>query len=222
MMRMYDRNTIARTTTAKLTGALTGVLATGLVGMTLLSACQSRTQSSAIVTDTTSGVAQARAFAADANRAFAAKDYTRAADLNRKAIALDSSMGWAWNNLGIALLEQKEYLGAADALKKAAELLQNDPRPLENLGLTHATAGYDSESLKYYALSLEKDPYWLPSLRGALLAQKRMLLSDEDGLDRVKRGLYTEKDPTWRKVFEVERMRIEQELAERKRSNSRG
>lgn len=154
-------------------------------------------------------------FDREASAALSRGDFAHAEDLEQRAITIVPSMGSAWNNLGVARLKQRDYLGARDALLRAAELLPTDPRPYENLGHVHNEAGYDAEALQCFRESLGRDPNWLASLRGAARAQKYLLRSDEAGLEIVKRGLYIEKDPQWRHLFESERLRMEADLAEK-------
>ncbi len=78
--------------------------------------------------------------------------------------------------------------------------------------------GWGEDALRYYQLSLERDPNWLPALRGAAVSAKALLRSSEGGLEIVKRGLLIEQDSQWRRVFESERLRITGELTERTRA----
>lgn len=145
-------------------------------------------------------------------------DHQRAIELSRSALDLSPDLGGVWNNLGVSLMKQDQPIAAVESLQRAAELLPNDPRPYENLGHLYRERGFGEDALKYYALSLDRDSYWIPSLRGAVTAAKDLLRADDDGLDRIKRGLMVENDPAWRKVFEAERTRVEQALAERNAS----
>jgi tetratricopeptide (TPR) repeat protein len=160
---------------------------------------------------------EAATLATQAERAQRAGDHPRAVELGRQAVTMYPSLGAAWNNLGISLMETQQNLDAVQAFQRAAELLPTDPKPYENLGLLYYRVGWAEDALKYYELSMERDQYWLPSLRGAAISAKSLLRSSDAILERAKRGLLIETDPKWRKVFEDEQMRVSGELAERSR-----
>lgn len=135
----------------------------------------------------------------------------------RQALVLREDLGGAWNNLGVSLMRLQQWIAAVDAFRRAAELLPGDPRPYENLGYLYRERGFGEDAIRNFNSSLERDPYWLPSIRGAVVSAKALLRSDEDGLERVKRGLLVDDDPKWRKIYEGERTRIKQDLDERLR-----
>lgn len=157
---------------------------------------------------------QAMALFARAQKAHHSKDYPRAESLYREGLAFDDDISGAWNNLGTALLEQGKFMEAVPVFARAADLSPRDPTPYENLGLLYHRAGYAEESLDAYARSLERDPNWLPSLRGAVVCAKLLNKSDEDSLDRAKRALLIERDEAWRRIFQSQRLRIENDLKE--------
>lgn len=160
----------------------------------------------------------AASLAAGAEKAQQAGQHERAIELGRQAVTLQPSLGAAWNNLGISLMETQQNLDAVQAFVRAAELLPADPKPYENLGLLYMRVGWSEDALRYYGLALERDPYSLPALRGGVAAAKGLLRSEPEGLERCKRGLLVEKDPAWRRLFDTERVRINAELAERTKS----
>ncbi|MCC6677960.1 MAG: tetratricopeptide repeat protein [Phycisphaerales bacterium] len=133
----------------------------------------------------------------------------QAIDLNRRAIALNPNHVGAWNNLGALLMARQNYRDAMQAFERAADLLPKDPRPYENLALCWYEMGYDDNALSYYRKSLERDPNWLPSLRGNVACLQRLNKADDPAIDQIKRGLMIEYDPTWRSVFERARLRID-------------
>lgn len=137
--------------------------------------------------------------------------YTQAVDNNPDLSA-------AWNNLGIVLMEgdKPDYLNAAASLRKAAELSPSDPRPYENLGLVYRRAKWFEDSVRYYGMSLERDPNYLPSLRGYVLGAVEISKIDETLLEHVKRALLIETDPAWRLEFERFKLRTEGELRNQK------
>lgn len=144
-------------------------------------------------------------------------DDKQAVSYAQQALILRNDLGGVWNNLGVSLMHLEQWIPAVDALRRAADLLPTDPRPYENLGYLYRERGFGEDALRNYAQSLERDPYWLPSIRGAVASAKDLLRSDDDGLERVKRGLLVDNDPKWRKVYEAERVRIKQDLDEKVR-----
>lgn len=135
-----------------------------------------------------------------------------AIDLYRQALDLQPNLRGLWNNLGVLLLSKQRYQESALAFRREAELAPEDPRPYENLGLVHFSAGYSDEALRFYQMSLERNPDHLPSLRGVALAAKRLNRADDALRDQLKRAIMIETDPEWRRLLEVERLRIEGRL----------
>lgn len=165
---------------------------------------------------------EAQRLARIAEEALKKHDYEKAADYAKRSIQENPEVPGAWNNLGIALLEQQNYVDAAQALRRAADLSPTDPTPYENLGLLYYRAGYDQDALNAYSNALERDPYWLPALRGAVACAQRLNISDDATQERIRRGLMKETDPAWREVFERQRLRVDAELAERKKKAKSG
>jgi tetratricopeptide (TPR) repeat protein len=137
---------------------------------------------------------------------------TEAVDTYRQSLVLDTSNSAAWHNLGTLLIEQKDYMGAAGALRTAADLAPNDARPLENLGLTYHRAGYDDQALKYYMESLSRDPNWIGSIRGVAMCSYRLNRSTEEILNVLSRGVMLERDDSWSTMLRRERFRVSEQL----------
>ena len=131
-----------------------------------------------------------------------------------RAVALHDAMGAAWNNLGVLLLEEQRYMDASRALQKAATLNSTDPRPLDNLGLIYHRTGYEEEALRHYGEALKRDPNYLNSLRGGVLAASRLGRVDEEILSWAERGSLLETDPKWREIFMRERFQMATRLAD--------
>lgn len=127
----------------------------------------------------------------------------------RDALSTSRELPEAWNNLGYLLMQQKDYLQAADAFSVAMEMSPADPRPATNLGLVYFKAGWIEDSLQYYERALERSPNHPPALRGAIKASHLLSLADQKGLDRVRRALLVDRDETWRAFYEREKIRIE-------------
>jgi tetratricopeptide (TPR) repeat protein len=109
-------------------------------------------------------------------------------------------------------MEQKHYLDAAAAFANAAEYAPSDPRPLFNLGLTWDRAGWTNDALRFYKQALQRDPRYLPALRGAIRAERLLQLAEPDTLERLKLALGQETDEKWRTYFMFQRGSVEQEL----------
>ncbi len=164
---------------------------------------------------------EAAEVAAQAERAQRAGRWEEAVDLNRKALQRNGSMGGVWLNLGVGLMQLQENLEAAQCFQRAAELSATDPKPYENLALLHMNLGWHDDALRLYEMSLARSEYWQPSLRGAVLAAKTLNRSTEDGLERIKRALLVEKDPTWRRILDSEQVRVSQDIADQRKRDGR-
>ncbi len=191
-------------------------LAIGACGLALLAGCNSTPR--AAESSTRGSLDEAMGYAKQAEAAQRKGQFAQAAELNQKALRIRDDLGGVWNDLGVCLIEMEQYMPARDALLRAADLLPTDPRPMENLGLMFTRAGFAEEALRYYVGALERDPNWLPALRGATWSQKELLKSDHAGLERAKLGKFIETDAKWKAIFQSESMRIEQDLAEANKS----
>lgn len=134
-----------------------------------------------------------------------------AIDLYKRSLRLNPNVAAVWNNLGVIFIEQEDYMDAVSALQYAADLDQSDPRPVENLGNAYHLSGHDQDAMRYYLESLQRDPNWLPSLRGLARTATRLNATDSSLLGHMNRALMLEKDPRWRELFERERIRLEYE-----------
>lgn len=153
---------------------------------------------------------QALRLATRAQAAADAGDADQAIELYNEALLQDDSLAFAWNNLGLELMDRFAYQDAVLAFTRAADLTPRDPRPMTNAGIAYHRAGFDREALRHFEYALERDPNWIEALRGAGRATRRLHLSDDDALERTRRALLIEPDPKWRSFFERERIRIEQ------------
>lgn len=191
-------------------GALSSLLAITL-GMPL-SGCASRSASIEPITitvkDETADIIEARRLALEADVADSPAD---AIELYRQALTVYRELAPVWNNLGIQLMQQQQYLDAAQAFVNASEIQPEDPRPLYNLGLTWERAGYLIDALRYYGKSLERDPRYLPALRGAIRAERILGRAGDETIRRVRLALAQEQDESWRRWFELQRPQIEAE-----------
>jgi tetratricopeptide (TPR) repeat protein len=141
----------------------------------------------------------------------------------RRATLLDPTLAEAWNNLGVALLDEGTFLDAADAFRRALNAAApEDPRPARNLGYTYAQAGWAEEALKHYETALERSPNDLESIRGAVRVTKELNLADTKALERVRRALLLDRDEQWRSIYFSEESRLKERLeAERQQAIGR-
>ena len=158
-------------------------------------------------------LAEAIRLTAMGERAQSEGDDDAAMALYKEATTLSSDApSAAWNNLGMLYMEQKDYLQAKRYLSTASQLAPLDPQPMYNLGLAYHNAGWDRQALDSFLLALDREPNYIPAIRGAATAAMRLRLTDEDALDRLKHALLVERDPTWRGVFERERLAMQSRL----------
>jgi len=113
------------------------------------------------------------------------------------------------HSLGALYLERGDKMMAVQMLQDAADLEPKEPRSYYNIGLIYLDNGQPDKAHEFFLKALERDPYHVPSLRGAAKSGKMRLVSDREALERMKTALLLEKDPAWRKVFEEEKVRIE-------------
>jgi tetratricopeptide (TPR) repeat protein len=137
----------------------------------------------------------------------------RAIELYSQAVGVWPEIPSAWNNLGLLLMDQSNYMEAVEAFKTAARQNVSDPRPLINVGVAYDRTGWAEEALAAYLQALERSPTDRDALLGAITANHRLLGGDRPSLERVKTALLIEPDPAVREWLERERFRIEARLA---------
>jgi tetratricopeptide (TPR) repeat protein len=158
-------------------------------------------------------LAEAIRLTAKGQEAQTAGDAAVAIGFYKQAIALSADApSAAWNNLGMLSMEQGNYREAAGYLSTAAQLAPLDPQPMYNLGLTYHKAGWDRQALEAFLGALDREPNYVGAIRGAATATMRLRETDEDALERLEHALLIETDPTWRSVFERERLAMEARL----------
>lgn len=131
----------------------------------------------------------------------------------QRAVSTWREMPAAWNNLGVLLMEKQDYAGAVGAFKVAAELSPTDPRPLENVAVSYVKSGWASDALRYYGMALERDPNRIESLRGAVRTAEMVRIRDDATLDRIRRALLIETDPSYRLYFERQQQLVSAALS---------
>jgi len=184
-----------------------------LAALTLLPACGKSTKSDGPVSREQSVQEATRLFnmgrVAEKNRKWADAEV-----YYRQSISAYDDLAAAWNNLGVVMVQQQNYLEATNAFRRVADLLPQDPTPYENLGITYQRAGYADDALRAYESSLERDPNWLPSIRGYASSVKLLNRANDGDLEVLRRGLMLETDQKWRDLYDFQRLRIEQDLAD--------
>jgi tetratricopeptide (TPR) repeat protein len=197
-----------------------------VVSLALAGGCQKKNKTTTIIDDSAIRMDEAKQLAAKAiqeqklaEEARANHDEkgwnthsTEAIKLYQQALAKSKEMFLAWNNVGMLLMERQSYMDAAECFKSAADLSADDPRPYYNIGVIYQQTLHDKEALEYFLMSLARDSRYLPSLRGATASGKRLDVTDEAALKRVRTALLIETDPRWRSIFETETLRIEGSL----------
>lgn len=151
--------------------------------------------------------------AREAQRLAEAGDTDMAIQTYQRALATWREMPAAWNNLGVLFMQQQNYADAVSAFKVAADQSQSDPRPLENIAVCYVRSGWATDALKYYGMSLERDPNRIESLRGAVRTAEMVRVRDDATLQRIRRALLVETDPTYREYFERQQQLVSAAIA---------
>lgn len=151
--------------------------------------------------------------ARDAQRLAERGDTEKAIQTYQRALSLWRDMPAAWNNLGVLFMEKQNYADAVSAFKVAADQSQSDPRPLENIAVCYVRSGWATDALKYYGMSLERDPNRIESLRGAVRAAEMVRVRDDATLERIRRALLVETDPQYREYFERQQQLVSAAIA---------
>ncbi len=136
-----------------------------------------------------------------------------AVSLYREGLSKYREFPAAWNNLGSLLMDQSRYLEAVECFQAAGDLAPKDPRPPYNQGLAWDRAGYLDDALDFYNRAIDRDPQYLPALRGAIRAERLLGRGSQSTLDRLKTALLMEQDAKWREWLNLQRLRLETELA---------
>lgn len=155
-------------------------------------------------------ISEAHAVAYEASRI---SDPTKAAIRYTDALNRYDDFPAAWNNLGVALMEKGEYLDAESAFARAAEQSRTDPRPLFNRGLLWMKRHYPADARVHFNGALERDPYYLPALRGSIECDVVLRETSPQTLDHIRRALALEKDPRWIDRLESQRIKIQGHLS---------
>jgi tetratricopeptide (TPR) repeat protein len=177
----------------------------------LLAGCNKGGKTGAVVqNDAPARMQSALKLAAQAEDAWKAGKTDEALELYQRSLEESQDLPLVWNNVGTLLMRKDNYMDAAEAFKRAADLSPKDPVPYYNVGLMYQRRGYPA--LEWFVKSLERDPRYLPSLRAAVVSAKRQVIADDAALNRVRTALLLETDPQWRSIMMTEQIRIENDL----------
>ncbi len=102
----------------------------------------------------------------------------RAAELARKAIALDETFAWSHTALGLVLIQQGRYDDAIAAARFAIELQPSDADGYAYLGLIAALAGNHEEGAAYLEQALRLNPRFIAGPYLNMLGMCRALAGD--------------------------------------------
>lgn len=144
------------------------------------------------------------------------KDPDEAIKLYQRSVQTYDQIANVWNNLGVTLMGQGRRQEADDAFGRASELAPNDPRPAYNRGLIRFQAKYPAESRVFFVAALERDPNYLPALRGIIEADITSRAMSDETLDYIRRALFNERDKRWRERFELHKSRVEAYLEDQR------
>lgn len=153
--------------------------------------------------------AEAREHYADATRLHKDGKYEDALEEYRTALEYDDQLYAAWNNMGQLLMEKRNYADAVSAFQIAASIEPTDPRPLYNIALAYQRVGWAADAYDSYEKALQRDPYYLPAMRG--LARSAEMTGDGDRylLETIKQAQLRESDEQWRTYFNEQYGRVE-------------
>ncbi|NQX95990.1 MAG: tetratricopeptide repeat protein [Erythrobacter sp.] len=195
--------------------ALTGMLA----APALLTGCASssstpRDRSALEEIDPTSAynqrrMAEAREQLSLATQLQREEKYGEALEAYRRALELDDKLYAAWNNMGQLLMQQENYADAVSAFQIASSIEPSDPRPLYNIGLAYQTVGWASDAYDNYENALQRDPYYIPAMRGIARSAEMLGKGDRKLLETIKQAQLREREEKWRNYFRDQYRRVE-------------
>ncbi len=186
----------------------------------LLAACAGSRQRPGTEISPDQRAAQAFELAKRAQAAHAKGELDASIALYRDSVVMNPDFGAAWHNLALALTQRKgdsDFVAAADAYKRALALLPTDPTPLRNLAMLYAERGWGEDAMRYAQRALEIDPNDRDSLRLLAKVGRDLRTTTTLHLDMLRRGQLAEADPNWEKLFAKERIRVENDLRERRK-----
>jgi tetratricopeptide (TPR) repeat protein len=161
-------------------------------------------------------LAEAQRLAIEGQRAQKAGDNGRARALYQESLANSRELHPVWNNLGMIMMEEGNYMDAVEMFRTAADLAPYDPQPYFNIAVAYDHAGWSQDAMRYYERALERDPRHIPALRGYARTAKVLDIADPSTLARVRAGLMVDRDENWREFYEREQYRMERSIREQR------
>jgi tetratricopeptide (TPR) repeat protein len=187
------------------------------IALAMLAGCAHKTTPPVFQDNSPQRSSEAYRLALEAEKAMIAGRTDEAITLYQRSIEQSPDLFGVWNNLGTLLMAKGNYIDAAEAFKSAADLAPGDPRPFYNVGVIYWKRGYPSQALDYFVKSLERNPRYRDSLRGAVAAGKLSGAADQAALDRVRTAKLLETDTKWGQIEFSEEYRIEEAIKNRPR-----
>lgn len=114
-------------------------------------------------------------------RAYMARDFTKAASLWGDAVKIAPDDVAVWNNLGYARAYAGDLDGAVAAAKEYARLKPNEANPLDSLGEIYFIGGKYAESEQAFLEAHSRDASFLGGAALAKAAQARLAAGDRGG-----------------------------------------
>jgi tetratricopeptide (TPR) repeat protein len=127
----------------------------------------------------------------------------------RKALELDGKLYAAWNNMGQLLMADGNYADAVSAYKIASGLEPTDPRPEYNIGLAYQKVGWANDSYTYFENALDRDPNYLPALRGLIRSSEMLGMGNEKIMNHIRNAQLRETDNQWRDYLSTQYFRVQ-------------
>jgi len=127
----------------------------------------------------------------------------------RKALELDDQLYAAWNNMGQLLMAQGNYSDAVSAYQIAAGIEPTDPRPEYNIGLAYQKVGWAKDAYGHFEKALNRDPNYMPAMRGLVRSAEMQGRGDEELLVLIKQAQLLETDEKWREYFRSQFYRVQ-------------
>jgi tetratricopeptide (TPR) repeat protein len=121
------------------------------------------------------------------NRAIGDRDYTRAADLLKRAVAMDPKHRAAWNNLGRAYIGLRDLDAALDALEKQIAVNPYDEYAYANIGRVRYLQGRLDQALAQFRKQIEVAPLrpYAYSEIGRIQAERKQWAEAEASFDKA-------------------------------------
>jgi tetratricopeptide (TPR) repeat protein len=192
-------------------------LAVGVVVGGALAGCRGQQKSSTFdLPPASQNLGEAQRLAVEGQRAQKAGDNQRAKQLYQESLANSRELHPVWNNLGLLMMEEGNYMDAVEMFRTAADLAPYDPQPYFNIAVAYDHAGWSQDAMRYYERALERDGRHVPALRGFARSAKLLDIAEPGVLARVRTALLVDRDQEWREFYEREQYRMERAIREQR------